>query len=104
MMAHETSLAIHYHLPKRLDHHWQRTARRTSQTIRRIVWPHQGEAATDQHEAEEAIQPVEVMVQEEATAGQGVLPNGAALGEEGTMVKDVEGTVLVVEGASAWVA
>jgi hypothetical protein len=103
MMVHETSLAIRYHLPRRLDHHWQRTACRTSQTIKRIVCPHQGEVATDQHEAEEAIHPVEVMVQEEATAGQGALLNEAALDEEDTMVKDVEDTVLVVEGASAWV-
>jgi hypothetical protein len=40
----------------------------------------------------------------EATAGQGVLPNEADLDEEDTTVKDAEGTVLVVEGASAWVA
>ena len=56
-----------------------------------------------QHEAEEATHPVEVMVQEEATVGQGVLPNEAALDEEDTSVKVAEGTVLVVEGASAWV-
>jgi hypothetical protein len=103
MMAHETSLATRYHLPKRLDHHWQRTACRTSRTIKRIVCPHQGEVATDQHEAEEAIHPVEVMVQEGATADRGVLPSGAALDEEDTMVKGVEGTVLVVEEALAWV-
>jgi hypothetical protein len=103
MMVHGTSLATRYHLPKRLDHHWQRTACRTSQTIKRIVCPYQGGVATDQHEVEEAIHPVEVMVQEEATAGQGVLPNEAALDEEDTMVKVVEGMVLVVEGASAWV-
>jgi hypothetical protein len=57
----------------------------------------------DQYEAEEAIHPGEVMVQEEAMAGQGVLPNEVALGEEDTTVKDAEGTVLVVEGALAWV-
>ena len=104
MMVHETSLAIHYHLPKRLDHHWQRTACRTSQAIKWIVCPHQAEVAMDQHEAGEAIRLVEVMVQEEAMAGQGVLPNEAASDEEDTMVKDAEGTVLVVEGPSAWVA
>ena len=58
----------------------------------------------DQHEAGEAIRPVEVMAQEEAMAGQEVLPNEAALDEEDTMVKDAEGTALVVEGPSAWVA
>jgi len=104
IMVHETSLEIHYHLPKRLDHHWQRTPCRTSQIIKRIVCPHQAEVATDQHEAGEAIRPVEVMAQEEAMAGQGVLPNEAALDEEDTMAKDAEGTVLVVEGPSPWVA
>jgi hypothetical protein len=100
MMVHETSLAIHYHPPKPLDHHWQRMACRT---IKWIVCPHQAEVVTDQHEVEEAIRPVEVMVQEEAMAGQEVLSNEAALGEEDTTVKDAEGTVLVVEGPSAWV-
>src|SRR4051812_17613108 len=96
-MVHETSLAIHYRLPKPLDHHWQRTACQTSQTIKWIIRPHQAEVVTDQPEAEEAIHPVEVMVHE-ATAGQGALLNEADLDEEDTTVKDAEGTVLVVAG------
>lgn len=58
----------------------------------------------DQHEAEEAIHLGVVMVQEEVTAGQGVLPRRVALGEVDTLVTGVEGTVLAVEVVSEWPA
>lgn len=58
----------------------------------------------DQHEAEEAIHLGAVMVHEEVTAGQGVLPRRVALGDVDTLVTDVEGTVLAVEVVSEWPA
>lgn len=104
----ETSSATRYPPHRHLDRLWQQKAGRLPldnlDVVRWIAWLRQAEVAMDQHEAEEAIHLGAVMVQEEVTAGQGVLLRRVALGEVDTLVTDVEGTVLAVEVVSEWPA